>query len=428
MGIKEKAVEVLKEEFICNRCLGRNVAGQLLSGLTNEERGKIIRQFIAFLIDSGEKIEVELSNFYGMKFRNVKIKPKEPGKCKICKNFFLKKIDQIAKAIKKESKGIEFDNFLIGSIIPDDILRAEESLWGRIGIEWVESIKSEINRELGKKVEKLIKKKYRERNPDITFIVNLNTGKIKTGIRSLYIFGKYKKLKKGFPQTKWVCRYCRGKGCKYCKGKGKLYPTSIQEIIEKPFLKETQSKESKLSAAGREDIDARCLDYRPFIIELVKPTKRRIDLKKIQRGINRSKKIKVSKLKFTEKSVIRRIKSTRVDKTYLVTVNFKKNIEKEKLKELKKLTEEPILQKTPLRVLQRRTDKFRKRLVKKISWKILKKKKLQLKIRAESGLYIKELITGDEGRTKPNISELLNNKAKKIGLDVIKIHSKNLKI
>jgi tRNA pseudouridine synthase 10 len=62
--------------------------------------------------------------------------------------------------------------------------------------------------------------------------------------------------------------------------------------------------------------------------------------------------------------------------------------------------------------------------VKSISWKLLDKKRLKLIIMAESGLYIKELITGDEGRTKPNVTDLLNNKVKKINLDVIKIHTK----
>ncbi|MEK6910102.1 MAG: hypothetical protein AABW61_03445 [Candidatus Aenigmatarchaeota archaeon] len=36
---------------------------------------------------------------------------------------------------------------------------------------------------------------------------------------------------------------------------------------------------------------------------------------------------------------------------------------------------------------------------------------------------MKELITGDEGRTQPNVSGLINNKVKKLSLDVIKIHS-----
>ncbi len=127
------------------------------------------------------------------------------------------------------------------------------------------------------------------------------------------------------------------------------------------------------------------------------------------------------------KELIRRIKTERYDKTYLAEVDFEKNIDKKKLRLLKQLTKEPILQKTPLRVVHRRADKFRKRNVKKISWGS-KGKKLKLKITAESGLYIKELIAGDEGRTKPNVSDIVENKVRKISLDVIKIHAKNLKV
>ena len=44
-----------------------------------------------------------------------------------------------------------------------------------------------------------------------------------------------------------------------------------------------------------------------------------------------------------------------------------------------------------------------------------------LNVEAESGTYIKELISGDEGRTKPSISEMINNPCKVIELDVLEI-------
>jgi len=427
MKVEERAIELLKEPFVCNRCLGRQF-GNLLSGYSNEKRGKIIRQFLAFLIDSGEKVDVELSNFYGIKFRNVKIKPKKPKKCKVCKNFFLEKIDKTAKKVVKELKGIEFNTFKIGSIVSDELLKTEEMIWDKIGIEFCESIKSEINRELGKRIEKIAKKEFAQKNPDVTAIVDMKRGKVGIEVRSLYIIGAYQKLKRGIPQTKWICRHCDGKGCKRCKGKGKMYPTSVQETIEKPFLKSGKSEESAFHGMGREDIDARCLGYRPFVIEVVKPRKRKIDLKRIGKQVNKSGKVKVGGLKFTTKGTIKKLKFAKVDKTYLTTVGFKKDIDKKRLKELRKLVKEPILQKTPLRVLHRRADRFRKRSVKKISWKVVGKRKLELRITGETGLYIKELITGDDGRTKPNVSELIDNEARKITLDVIKVHSEKLKL
>lgn len=428
MKVDEKVVELLRENYICDNCLGR-VIGNLLSGLSNKERGKILRHYIAFLIDSGEKLDVDLSNFYGIKFRNVKLQIKKPEKCKICKNFFLEKIDEVAKNIVKKLKGIEFNTFLVGSIVSDEILRAEEKLFETVGTDFVESVKTEINRELGKRVEKLTKKRFALKNPDVTIIADLKTNTIKTQIRSLYVFGRYQKLVRGIPQSKWICRKCGGKGCTYCKGEGKMYPTSIQEIIEKPLLKATGAKKSSFSGSGREDIDARCLDFRPFVIEILKPEKRKINIKKVEKQINKSKKVKVKGLKIVGygKELIRKIKTERYDKTYLAEVEFEKKIDKKRLKLLKQLTTEPIIQKTPLRVVHRRADKFRKRHVKKLSYKVIGKK-LILKITAESGLYIKELINGDNCRTKPNVADLLENKVKKISLDVIKIHAKNLKV
>jgi tRNA pseudouridine synthase 10 len=422
MKIEDIAIKVMNKWVLCDHCLGR-LFGQILSGLSNEERGKIIRFFIAFLLDSGEKIEINPSNFYGIRFRNIELEAKKPEKCFVCKNVFEKK-EAFAEKIKEELKGIEFETFLIGSKIPEGFLKAEEKIWEEVGIEFVESIKSEINREIGKEVEKITKKKFEMRNPDVTILFDVEKEKVKVKIRSLYVSGGYKKLARNIPQSKWVCSKCKGKGCSYCKGKGKLYPTSVQEIIEKPLLKETKGKRSYIHATGREDIDARCLDYRPFIIEIEEPLKRKINLRKIEKEINKSKKVKVKGLKFTTKDEIKILKSARLDKTYLAIVEFEKNIDKKKLKELKILTKEPILQKTPLRVLHRRADKYRKRRVKEISWKVIKRKKLMLKIKAEAGLYIKELINGDQGRTKPSVQEILGNKVKKISLDVIKIHVK----
>ncbi len=420
----DKIKRILQKDYICDACLGRQFA-ELLSGMTNVERGKILRSYVAMLIDSGEKIDVDMSNFYGMKFRNVKIKPSKPKKCKVCKNFFLDKgkveIDKLAERVTEKLKEIEFDNFLIGNIPSNEMLRSEERLWNEVGIEFVEPIKSEINRELGKKVERLVKKKFKLTNPDVTIVVDLNTDRIRLQLKSLYVAGGYKKLVRGISQTKWTCYECRGKGCKTCEGLGKLYKTSVQEQIEKPMIKAAKAKKSKFHGAGREDVDARCLDYRPFVIELVRPLKRRINLRKLTSKINKSKKVKVSKLKFVDKDYVRRIKTDRRDKTYLAEVTFAKNIDKKRVKLLKQLIGQ-IQQKTPQRVVHRRTDKLRRRRVKSISVKVISEKKMQLKIRAESGLYIKELITGDLGRTKVNVVDIMDNKVKKISLDVTKIH------
>ena len=44
-----------------------------------------------------------------------------------------------------------------------------------------------------------------------------------------------------------------------------------------------------------------------------------------------------------------------------------------------------------------------------------------IEIEAEAGLYIKELVSGDEGRTKSSLSELLGVESKVEKLDVLDV-------
>jgi tRNA pseudouridine synthase 10 len=145
-------------------------------------------------------------------------------------------------------------------------------------------------------------------------------------------------------------------------------------------------------------------------------------LKKISKEINKSKKVQVHGLKIATKKDIEDVKLSRYDKTYSAQVTFTKSIDKKKITLIKKLKGVVVQQRTPQRVSHRRADLVRKRKIKSISTKQLDDKKLNIVIKGEAGLYIKELISGDEGRTKPSISELIDNKVKKIDLDVLKIH------
>ncbi len=405
MDIKEKAIAIMKDRFVCDNCLGRGF-GALLTGLTNEQRGETIRRYLAFLVDSGENVNVNESNFFGIEFRNIKVKTKESGKCSLCNNLF-KILKKKVKPLIKQLQKYEFKTLLIGTNLPSNLLEIEQELWNKIGVEWVESIRTEVNRELGKEICKIMKKEMDRKNPDITILYDFQRNSVKLQVRSLYIFGKYQKLVRGIPQTKW---------------KRKIYKTSVQEIIAKPLLKHSKTVDTSFHGEGREDIDVRCMGWRPFVIEILNPIRRYFDLKKIEKEINKSSKVKVKELRYTNKNVVRDIKTVKHDKTYLATITFDSEIKN--LNKLAGLKNTVISQNTPVRVIRRRTDKLRRRLVKDIKFKKLDSKKIELKITSQSGLYIKELITGDEGRTTPNVADLLDNKVKKIELDVIKIHEK----
>jgi len=404
MDLKTKAVEILSEHFLCDNCLGRNFAS-LLSGYSNKERGKAIRMFLAMLIDSGEKLKINESNFYGIKFREIKMKQSKSSKCYLCKNIF-DKFPQIAKKIASEMSKYQHETFLLGTNPPNEIMNRESEFWEKYGIEWSESINTEINRELGKEIWKITDKEMDRKKPDITVLYDFNKNKISLSVRSVFVYGKYQKFSR-IPQTNWKTR---------------IYKNSVQSYIEKPLLKQTLGEKTSFHGEGREDVDVRCFGWRPFVIEILNPRKRKIDLKKTRIEINKSKHVKVKDLKIVDRSFIKILKSRKPDKTYRAVVIFEKPIEN--VEKLKSLENAIIQQQTPVRVLRRRVDKIRKRCVRKIKYKLLGKKKLELVIQSQSGLYIKELIHGDNGRTIPNVAELLNNKVKKIELDVLKIHEK----
>ncbi len=402
----KKAVRIIKEGYVCDNCLGRQFA-QLLSGLENRERGKAVRNFLAMSVDSGKETEADPSNFHGYTFRFSKLGG-EKAECVVCGGLFANLETYVEKAMEK-LKGLEFSTFLVGTRLSRKLIGSEEGIWEKVGIEWCEPMKSEINRLIGKELERELGRSAEFKNPEILVIVNLRKRDVDVEINSLYVYGEYNKLVRSIPQTRWP------------SGK---YKTSVEEIAAKPFLKKTKGSGSKFHGAGREDIDARCLAWRPFVLEITEPRKRSLKLREMTRLVNKSRKIQVRKLKFVDSDVVEHIKTIRPDKSYRVVVRTRRNLEKGNLERLSLLRNKRIYQETPSRVVHRRADKLRKRVVKDMKWKKLGKRSLELVIRAEAGTYIKELVSGDKGRTYPSVSELLGMKAEVKELDVVKIHRK----
>ena len=109
-------------------------------------------------------------------------------------------------------------------------------------------------------------------------------------------------------------------------------------------------------------------------------------------------------------------------KVYHAIVKCDEAFDEDKLKELLELDE--IQQQTPLRVLRRRADMVRVKHVLDLSYEIIDDNTFSMKIKTEGGLYIKELISGDEGRSQPNVSEILGVNAICEQLDVIEVSEK----
>ena len=79
-------------------------------------------------------------------------------------------------------------------------------------------------------------------------------------------------------------------------------------------------------------------------------------------------------------------------------------------------------QRTPQRVEHRRADLVRNRTIHWIEADNFGEDTFDLKLETESGTYVKEFVSGDEGRTKPNFSEALGIQCVVEELDVIAIN------
>ena len=402
--MSQLASDILKatDGKICKHCLGRKLS-KTIEGSNNIERADKVCNDLDINLDDVD--------------------------CVICDNIFDKLDDDLYDKIdaKINQLGIEFETFLVGSQIPKDIQKRDEELSEKFNLT-VETIKKEINRLIGLGIWEKYDKEAEFERQDIVFSIDLRKNpKVRIQINPLYIEGKYNKYKRGIPQTKWPCTKCKGRGCEECNGTGKQYLESVEGLISEHFLKLTKGREAKFHGAGREDIDVLMLGSgRPFVLEIKEPRIRNLDLAKLEQEINKTNEGKTAYhgLKLCERPRKAEIKQSSPDtyKVYQAVVECDVPFDKQKLEELTKLNE--IHQQTPLRVLRRRTDMVRIKHVLGLSYEIIDDKTFTIKIKTEGGLYIKELISGDEGRSKPNVSEILGVNAICAQLDVIEVSEK----
>jgi tRNA pseudouridine synthase 10 len=64
---------------------------------------------------------------------------------------------------------------------------------------------------------------------------------------------------------------------------------------------------------------------------------------------------------------------------------------------------------------------MRERYIYSVKVKRVSPRTAEIEILCQGGLYIKELVSGDGGRTIPSVSSLLDNQAKTLELDVLNV-------
>jgi len=446
-------VDALLSRGLCDHCLGRQL-GKLATGTTNDERGRTLKLMHAMMAEfsgghtvkeaetdeaASNEITENEDDSRSMSESQDTIAVPTPnrfhhgdpdiGKCSLCGGLF-RETDTFTDLVIGSIKDLEYETYLVGSIIDDDILNAEDVLQEELHLgDHSESIKSEMNRVIGLKVFERIGKEVSFTKPDVVAVVDTRFDTVSLQLSPIFLYGRYQKLDRTIPQTIWNCKRCRGKGCEYCDLTGKIYPTSVQEIIGNVILEVTGGSRHLFHGMGREDIDARMLGTgRPFILEISNPRVRKLDLSRMTELVNSTapEKVTITDLRYCSRKDVSTIKNMKSDKSYLAEVEFDENVDPKDLQRLEdEFTGAEISQRTPTRVAHRRSDLVRKRKVININWRLHDGRHAAFTIKGESGLYIKELIHGNDGRTQPSVSEFLGTGCTVLSLDVLAVHYEN---
>eukprot|EP01101_Sappina_pedata_P001841 TRINITY_DN11931_c0_g1_i1.p1 TRINITY_DN11931_c0_g1~~TRINITY_DN11931_c0_g1_i1.p1 ORF type:complete len:196 (-),score=92.39 TRINITY_DN11931_c0_g1_i1:48-635(-) len=180
-------------------------------------------------------------------------------------------------------------------------------------------------------------------------------------------------------------------------------------------------------SAGREDIDVRMMGTgRPYIIEVINPKKIKHTVEEyqaIERKINEAGEgiLKSNLLQAVSKSDLARVKDGEEahDKTYTAVVVFPRDITEEDIKIINETKNIKVFQRTPVRVLHRRSLATREKVIIGMNAQRIgsETRFLLVELQTGAGAYVKEFVHGDLGRTVPNLGSLLGCD----GVDIIQL-------
>ncbi len=442
--VLEQATRLLQAHALCDRCLGR-LFGWLGTDTTNVERGRAIKLVLTMDADlklrAGDREQgmsmLSLLAGPGM-FQPARIRAERESidyvhgtTCYLC---YLDDcvFDRIPGTVEKAldiSRDVEFGNFLVGSIPIPILAERQDELAGAQEILHAETLKSDFNREFGKILQRELKKPVEFAKPDIVIVYDMEKDSLALQINPLFVSGRYRKLARGIPQSLWSCGECNGKGCDACNNTGRKYSDSISEYVGIPAKEAFQGTRFKFHAAGREDIDVLMLGSgRPFVVEISEPQVRNIDFHSLTERVKADSegKIEVSGLAPSDRASAQHLKeqASRNIKEYHALISTESEVDEQILaKAMEQLRDIELSQRTPNRVKHRRSDLVRIKHIYEVQLDKRDTHVIEGTFKVQGGTYVKELISGDNGRTTPSLAELLGTPCTCSELTVTAIHS-----
>ena len=126
-----------------------------------------------------------------------------PELCPLCENLF-DDVGNIAERIIETLEGTKFRSMQLGIHIPKDLLQSEDAIRTKHGARGSKPLKTSfataIQAEMLRKMSDIA---FVKEYPDVMVTVDALTLRVDTDVRPVFIYGRYEKLARGIPQTRW---------------------------------------------------------------------------------------------------------------------------------------------------------------------------------------------------------------------------------
>jgi tRNA pseudouridine synthase 10 len=355
------ANQILKKCELCDNCLGRLFSKQLHLS-SNKLLGKKLQK-----------------------------KKNSTQKCYICKNLF-DNLNHFLKLMLDFSSDYSFSTFSVGAMIKPSITDRDDYIRSKYKLKGIDSVKTDITRELGKSFSKKMKKNLDFLDPEVTFTINLKDESCQLRSKSITFSGRYIKTLRGIPQKQKSCNNCSGKGCRICNFHGILEFNSVEGIVSKFLFEKCGGTTAKFTWIGGEDKSSLVLGAgRPFFVKLQNPNKRNL----------RSTSLSFDNLKITNFKIVfdSPKKPIKFYSTIKIKISTNSQINSKNLKKLKDFTTHPI-------VVYEKSGKRSEKKLSSIKYTKNSTNTFTLFIKAEGGLPIKRFVHSDD--VSPGISRILD--------------------
>lgn len=279
--------------------------------------------------------------------------------------------------------------------------------------------------------------------PPVANSVSLQVG---VSVANLLLAGSYNKYSRRVSQTPWFLD-----DAEKCGDNGEAVADDLEEpnaarrdtrtdvcvedVVVSGIRTVFRPERTTFTAGGREDVDVRMLGGgRPFIVDLVNPliVPSRVTPAHIAavaaRPHHGDNLVQITGLRVVPKSYAAQMRACEADKrksyrcVVWTAIPLKEEYVRKIIDGMNVDGGTKLYQKTPLRVLHRRTLMVRERMIYSAAVaRIVNPQIFVLDMSTQAGTYVKEACHGDHGRTTPSVAELLGCDADILQLDVARV-------